>query len=99
MKYLALNEQKAVRTTLMVFRARIGGWKPLAKLLGYEAESLGKVVTGRRGVTFDLALRLAYFLDMPVDDVIGGKYIPTATCPKCGHVPDFNGDEGTVVDD
>lgn len=91
------KEQKHVRTALLYLRRRVGAWAPVAKALRYEPESLGKVATGRRGVTAALALRVARFVGIGVDALLDGSYVPGA-CPKCGHVPDF-GDEFTAVEE
>lgn len=99
MSDLTEKEQRHVRTALRFLRLSIGTWKPLAAALRYDSESIGKVVTGRRNVTATLALRLARFVDLPVDDLLAGKYLPTRTCPHCGHPPtDFEHEE-TVVED
>ncbi len=100
MSELTAKEQQRVRAALRVLRVSIGTWKPLASALHMEAESLGKVVTGRRSATAGLALRVARFVDIPVDDLLTGKYLPARACPNCGHLPnEFEDDEATVVGD
>jgi DNA-binding XRE family transcriptional regulator len=94
---LSFEEQKNVRTTLQLLRARRGTWKTLAQALGCDRQRLTEIAGGRHCVTVNLAFRVARFVAMPLDAVLAGEYIPTATCPKCGHVPDFS-DEETPVD-
>lgn len=87
MSDLTAKEQQHVRTALRYLRHSLGSWQPLAKALCLEAESLSKIATGRRGVTASLALRVARFVDVAIDDLLAGKYLPTRTCPRCGYVP------------
>jgi hypothetical protein len=39
------------RTALRFLRYKVGGWQPLANVLGVKADSLGKVLRGGRDVT------------------------------------------------
>lgn len=95
---LTAKEQRYVRTALRYLRFTIGTWKPLADALRYDSETIGKVVTGRRAVTAAMTLRVARFVDVSIDDLLTGKYVPRRTCPHCGHPPDDFSDEETVVD-
>ena len=84
---------------LRYLRLRVMTWKPLARALRYDSETIGKVVTGRRAVTASLAMRVARAsVDIPVDDLPAGKYLPPQTCPHCGHPPDGFVDEETIVE-
>lgn len=91
------KEQNNVRTALRHLRRRVGAWTSLAPALHFAPDTLEKVVNGRRSVTLNMALRVAWFVGVPLDDLIAGRYLPGA-CPKCGHVPDFS-DEPTVIED
>lgn len=93
---LTENEQKNVRTALRFLWRKLGAWQALAAVLHYAGDTLEKVVNERRPVTATLALHLAFFLKIPVEDLLAGKYTPAGTCPYCGHAPDF-GDDATVV--
>jgi hypothetical protein len=97
MSDLTLKEQKHVRVALRLLRLRSGGWTPLAKVLHFEAGTLEKVASGRRVVSARLAFIVSRFVDMPMDDLLTGKYVPVGTCPHCGHPPDF-GDEDTAAE-
>jgi hypothetical protein len=93
---LTAKEQRAVRVMLHVLRLRVGAWKPLGKVLRYEADSLRKIATGGCAVTPTLALRLARHVGVSMDALLAGECLPPGTCPHCGHGPDdFADDEPT----
>jgi hypothetical protein len=95
---LDLKEQKHVRIALRYLKRRAGGWAPLGKALGFQPDTLEKVVNARgRNVSASMALRVARVAGVPVDELLAGRYIPGA-CPCCGHVPDF-AEDPTVVED
>lgn len=99
MNDLTDKEQRAVRTALRFLRLRVGAWAPLAKVLRYEWDSIQKVATGKRAVTPALALRVARFVEVPIDDLLAGRYLSPRVCPHCGHPPeDFVDDEETRHD-
>lgn len=94
---LTLTEQKHVRTALRHLRVQAGAWQMVADGVHAAYDTIEKVVNGRRGVSASLALRVARFCGVSLDDLLEGRYLPGA-CPHCGHLPDF-GDEPTNVDD
>ena len=64
-----------------------------------------KIANGSRSVSASMALRVARFLDVPMEDLLTGRYRPGA-CPKCGHRPGYMpvytsdfADESMVVED
>lgn len=69
--------QRAVRTALRFLRLRVGAWGPLAKALRYEGDSIQKVATGKRAVTPALALRVARFAGIALDELLAA----VALCP------------------
>jgi hypothetical protein len=75
MSDLTNKEQKAVRTALRFLRLRVGTWGPLAKALHYERDSIQKVATGKKPVTPALALRVARFAGVPMDDLLAGRWL------------------------
>jgi len=96
---LTVTEQKHVRTALHNLRHRIGvraGWFPIARALGFGYDTVKKAAAGIKPVQPLLAFALANLLNVPIGDLLEGRYLPGA-CPRCGHVPDF-GDEETIVD-
>ncbi len=77
---LTVEEQKHVREAMKFLRTR-HGWEALAKGLRFTARSLEKVAYGQM-VTASVAVRLARYAGVPVDDVLTGKFPPL--CPHCG---------------
>lgn len=53
--------------------ARVGAWGPLAKVLRYQWDSIQKVATGKKAVTPALALRVARFAGVPMDELLVGQ--------------------------
>jgi hypothetical protein len=95
---LTVREQRAVRTALRFLRLRVGAWGPLAKALRYEMDSAQKVATGKKAVTPVLALRVARFAGVSVDELLAGQWLSARVCPHCGRPPDDFVDEKTVVE-
>jgi hypothetical protein len=95
---LTSKEQRAVRTALRFLRLRVGAWGPLAKALRYEWDSIQKVATGKRAVTPALALRVARFAEIPMDELLAGQWLSARVCPHCGHPPDDFLDEETLFE-
>lgn len=93
------KEQRHVRTAIRFLRFKVGGWTPLAGALHVTADSLGKVVAGKRGVTPTLAFAVARLTDVSMDDLLAGRLLSPRTCPHCGRPPDDFQDEETVIED
>lgn len=85
MSDLTNEEQTHVRTALRFLFNRCGGWKPLAKVLGYGPTRAKQVAYGR-SVSAAMAFRVARLAQVSVDDVLTGKYPSSTACPHCGHV-------------
>lgn len=97
MKDLTLTEQKYVRTVLFHLRRTMGGWKAVAKALGFQYDTVEKTANARgRGVSGSMAIRVARLVGVAFDDLISGRYLPGA-CPRCGYTPDF-ADQPTIVE-
>ena len=84
---LTTEEQQSVRLALRFLRARLGGWERLAKVTRYTARSLMNMSDGSAAPTVVLAFRLARVAQVPIDDLIAGRYPPAGACPYCGHTP------------
>ena len=97
MSDLTDKEQRAVRTALRFLRIRVGAWKPLVKALRYEYDSIQKVAAGKKAVTPALALRIARFAGIAMDELLAGQWLSPRVCPHCGHPPEDFVDEETVV--
>lgn len=93
------KEQNHVRTALRYLRNRVGTWATVAKAVHSTQDTLQHTVCLHgRPVSASMALRVARVLDVPIDDLLAGRFLPTGACPKCGHIPDF-ADESTIVED
>jgi hypothetical protein len=84
MKGLGLQEQRNVLGALQFLRVRTGGWKPLAKALGFASSTMLNVKKGHRGVSASMAFRVSRLTAVPFDDLLDGKYPPAGACPHCG---------------
>lgn len=83
---LTATEQTHVRTALKFLRSRCGTWANVGKALHFAGVSVRNVVAGRKGVTPEMAFRVARFAKVGVDDVLTGRFPAPGTCPHCGHV-------------
>jgi transcriptional regulator with XRE-family HTH domain len=95
---LTEKEQRAVRTALRFLRWRTGAWLPLAKALRLTPSGIEKIVNGRRAVTPKLVVRIARLVEVPIDDLLAGRYLSERTCPHCGRPPDDFEDEDTRIE-
>lgn len=85
MSDLTAQEQTNVRTALKFLRSRVGMWTTLATALHCDRKTLYRVVGGGDTIVASLAIRVAKFAKVPVDDVLAGKFPAPGTCPHCGH--------------
>lgn len=81
------KQQKHVRTALRILRQRSGTWAAVTRALHLSLVPIDKVMNGQRAVTPSTAFRVPRFLDVPVDDLLAGRFLPPGACPRCGHVP------------
>ena len=79
MSDLTKEEQANVRKALQFLRARCGGWKAVAKVLHFRRETVG-----RASISASMAIRVARFAGVGVDELLTGKFPPAGTCPYCG---------------
>lgn len=82
MSDLTKEEQANVRVALRFLRARLGGWEAVAKAL--RSHKAGLAMRDRT-VSASLAVRVARFVGVKVDDLLEGEFPPEGTCPHCGH--------------
>lgn len=84
---LSEEEQKNGRQALRYLRFRTGGWKPLAAALGFKRKTLTNVSEGSKGVSPNMAFRLARLAGVTIEDLLAGKFPPPGACPHCGRLP------------
>jgi hypothetical protein len=85
MSDLTAKEQTNVRVALRFLRARVGA-EPLAKVLHAHCGTIARILNGGRAATASIAVRVARFAKVGVDDVLEGRFPPPGACPHCGHV-------------
>lgn len=88
MSDLTKEEQTNVRTALRFLRSRVGAWEPLGKALRIGGDTLARITGGRYAVSASVAVRVARFAGVAIEDVLDGTYPAPGTCPHCGHCPD-----------
>lgn len=84
---LTAKEQEHVRSALQFLRVRMCGWMAVAKALHLQEVSVRQVGSGRRTVTPTMVFRVARLVQVPIDDLLAGKYPEPGICPRCGHRP------------
>jgi hypothetical protein len=84
---LTHDEQERVRAAMRFLRVRSGGWKPLAKALGFKAHTVRHVKGREKNVSPTMALRVARLAGVSVDDLLVGRFPPERACPRCGYFP------------
>lgn len=67
-----------VRTAARFLRARMGGWRAVAKALHVSRSTV------RERTSPMLAFRIARLVGVGVDDVLTGRFPDPAVCPHCG---------------
>ncbi len=86
MKGLTPQQQRHVLGALRFMRVRTGGWKPLAKALGFAPSTILNVKKERKAVSVNMAFSVARLACVPFDDLLAGKYPPPGACPHCGRI-------------
>ena len=81
---LTPKEQEHVRSALRFIHAKCGTWANTAKALRSPVGTL-RHVTGGGTASASIAVRVARFGAVGVDDVLAGRFPPPGTCPVCGH--------------
>lgn len=80
------KEVAHTRAALRFLRLRCGSWSTLARALRYNNMTVSNVANGQKPVTATLAVRIAKFANVGVDDVLTGRFPAPGTCPHCGHM-------------
>jgi len=95
---LTAKEQARVRAALRYLKIRHGGWDRLAAALGNCREQVYRVGNGSAPAAASMAIRVARLAEVPVSDILDGRFPPPGTCPHCGRRPEEFFDEETVVE-
>lgn len=83
---LTVEEQRNVRAALRFLRTRLGGWDALVKATRLSRKTLENVSHGQLS-SAGLAIRLARVAQVPVDDVLAGRWPAPGMCAHCGRGP------------
>jgi len=75
---LTRDEVAHVRTAARFLRARMGGWRNVAKALRLSTAS------AKGGASPTIAMRIARLVGVGVDDVLAGRFPDPSVCPHCG---------------
>lgn len=83
---LTAEERDHIRAAMRFLRARCGGtYEALAKAMRVKVTYL-RDAARRRTPNAGLAVRLARFAGVSIDDVIAGRFPPPGACPHCGQI-------------
>lgn len=82
---MTAEESVNVRAALRFLARRSGGWDALARAIRGNSATLKSMQ--RRPPTAGVAIRLARFAAVPVDDLLTGRFPAPGTCPHCGRAP------------
>lgn len=94
MSDLTVKEQRAVRLALRVLRIKVGAWEPVARALKVEDDTISKIAAGKRDVTERLAIRVARYLEVSIDELLAGRAVVGRMCHHCGRpLDDFEGED------
>jgi len=82
---LTPEEQVNVRRALHVLRRRMGGWAALVKVLRVKTSTLQNHGS-KRAPSAAVAIRAARLAEVPVDDLLAGRWpnFAEGACPHCG---------------
>lgn len=84
---LTPEEQAHTLAALCFLRIRVGTWRALAKVLGFEMSTLKNVRKGVNDVSINMAYKVAKLASVTFDDVTSGRYPVPGMCPHCGRGP------------
>jgi hypothetical protein len=88
----SVKEVANVRAALRFLRLRCGTWAVLAQALRFKETTVASVAGGHKPVTATIAVRIAKFARVGVDDILAGRFPAPGTCPHCGHVRENEGE-------
>jgi plasmid maintenance system antidote protein VapI len=65
----------------------VGASYAVPSALKIQADTIFKIVSGRRSITPTMAFRVARLANASFDDLLAGQVVPPGTCPHCGRAP------------
>ena len=92
---LTPTEQENLALAIRFLFKRHGSWEVIAEATGFKSGTLA--TNNRRLLGPGLAIHVARFAGVNVDDILFGKWPPPNTCWTCGqHLPVPSDDKGEV---
>lgn len=84
---LTPEESTNVLIALEYMVARVGGGQALAYRMGIDRTCVRRALKERPTPGAVIAWELSRVAQVPVEDIIAGKYPPPGSCPHCGGLP------------
>ncbi len=81
---LPQDEQANVLAAATKLRVQCGSWQELADAVRVNRTTFFNACTGAKAPCAGLALRLARFAKVPVEDVLSGAFAKPGCCSMCG---------------
>ena len=82
---MTIQQQEHVRNALYFLRAKFGSWRPLARALHYEEQTMVQCANATRGIAAGMAFRVARFVNVTIDALLSGKFPEPGVCPRCAY--------------
>jgi DNA-binding XRE family transcriptional regulator len=81
---LTPEQQQNVMAALRVLYVRHGTWRDVGKAMGLSKAVMARIAKGTDKPSAGIALRAAALAEVPVEDVLSGKFGKPEVCPMCG---------------
>lgn len=81
---LTPEERANTKRALAFLRTRAGSWRALAVAIGQPFSRMAKAVQKGRPVTARMAILVARYAKVPIEDVLSGAWPVAGVCPHCG---------------
>ena len=75
-----------VKRAITTLRKRHGGYAPLVALMGMKIHTIWNVMSKRCKPSVGLALRAARLANVPLEEILAGRWPVDGACPHCGRV-------------
>ncbi|MFI5297065.1 MAG: hypothetical protein ACHREM_03125 [Polyangiales bacterium] len=87
LRQLTLEEAENVRVALRSLAKRFGTCRALGVAMGVGTGQVKNLCSRSGRPSAQSALSVARLADVPVDDVLTGRWPPAGACPHCGRCP------------